>query len=53
MRIPKICLKLSFSSSKWVLHAILPLTVLSKCVAGSLNFDTVFLPDCTESCSVL
>jgi len=47
-----MCLKPSFSHSKWVLHSILSLTVLSKCVSGSSNFDTAFLPDCTKFCSV-
>jgi len=40
-------LKHSFSHSKWVLQAILSLTVPSNCVYGSSNFDTAFLPDCT------
>jgi len=53
MGIPKMCLKQSFSHSKWVLHAILFLTVLSNCVSGSSNFDTAFLPDCTKFCNVL
>jgi len=48
MRIPKMFLKLSFSHSKWVLQAIIPLTVLSNCVSGSSNFDTPFLADCTK-----
>jgi len=47
MRIPKMCLKQSFSHSKWVLQSILFLTVLSNCVSGSSNFDTPFLPECT------
>jgi len=42
MRIPKTWLILSFSYSKWVLQAILFLTVLSNCVSGSSNFDTAF-----------
>jgi len=42
--IPKMCLKQSFSHSKWVLQAILSLTVLLNCVSGSSNFDTAFLP---------
>jgi len=46
MRIPKMCLQLSFSDSKWVLHTILSLTVLSNFVSDSSNFDTVFLLDC-------
>jgi len=40
MRIPKLCLKQSFSHSKWGLQAILSLIVLSNSVSGSLNFDT-------------
>jgi len=35
-----MCLKQSFSHSKWVLQAILSLTVFS-------NLNTAFLPDCT------
>jgi len=35
IRIPKICLKQLFSYSKWVLQAILFLTVCSNCVSGS------------------
>jgi len=50
MEIPKMCLELSFSYSKWVLLAILSLTVLSNCVSVSSNFDTAFLPDCTKFC---
>jgi len=52
MRIPKICLKQSFSHSKWALHDIFSLTILSNCVSGSSNFDTTFFTDCTEFCSV-
>jgi len=52
MRIPKMCLKQPFSHSKWVLQAILSLTVPLNCVSDSLNFDTAFLPDCTKFCSV-
>jgi len=52
MKIPKMCLKLLFFYSKWVLQAILSLTVLSNCVSSSTNFDTTFLPDCTKSCSI-
>jgi len=37
MRFRKICLKLSFSHFKWVLQAILSLTVLSNCVSVSLT----------------
>jgi len=51
MRIPKMCLKQSFSHSKWVLQAILSLSVLSNCVSGSSNFDTAFFIDCTKFCS--
>jgi len=43
-----MCLKQSFSHSKWVLQAILSLTVLSNCVSDSSIFDTTFLPDCTR-----
>jgi len=52
MRIPKMCLKQSFSRSKCVLQAILSLTVLSNCFLGSSNFDTAFFPDCTQFFSV-
>jgi len=52
MTIPKMCLKQSFSHSKWVLQAVLSLTVLSNCVSGSSNFDTAFLTVCTKFCSV-
>jgi len=52
MRIPKKCLKQSFSHCKWVLQMILSLTVLLNCVSGRSNFDTTFLPDCTKFCSV-
>jgi len=51
MRIPKIYLKKSFSHSKWVLQAILSLTVFSNSVSSSSNFDIAFLPDCTKFCS--
>jgi len=37
-----MCLKQSFSHYKWVLQAFSSLTVLSNCVFGSSNFDTVF-----------
>jgi len=53
MRIPKMCLKQSFSHYKWVLQTILSLTVFSDCVSDSSKFDTAFLPDCTKLCSVL
>jgi len=52
MRIPKMCLKMFFSHSNWVLQAILSLTVLSNCVFDSSNFDTAFLSDYTKFCSV-
>jgi len=42
----------SFSHCKWILQAILSLTVLSNCVSNSSNFDPTFLPDCTKFCSV-
>jgi len=48
MRIPKMCVKQSFSHSKWVLS----LTVLSNCVSVSSNFDTAFLSYCTKFWSV-
>jgi len=44
MRIPKMCLKQSFSHSKWVLQAILSVTVYSNSVTSSSNFDTAFFP---------
>jgi len=47
-----MCLKQAFSHSKWVLHTILSLTVLSNCVFVRSNFDTAFLSDCTKFCSV-
>jgi len=47
MRIPKMFLKLAFSPFKWVLQAILSLTVLLNCVSGNSNFDSVFLSDYT------
>jgi len=50
--VPKMCLKQSFSYSKWDLQPILYMTVLSNCVSGSSNFDSDFLPNCTKSCSV-
>jgi len=52
MRIPKMCLKQSFSYSKWVLQAILSLTVLLNYVSVRSNFDTAFRPDCTTFSSV-
>jgi len=42
MRISKTCLKQSFFYSKWVLQAILSLTVLSNCVSGSSNLTLLF-----------
>jgi len=53
MRISKMCLKQSFSHSKYVLQSFLSLTVLSNCVFGSSNLDTAFLSDCTKFCNVL
>jgi len=47
-----MCLKQSFSYFKWVLQAILSLTVLSNCVFGNSIFDTAFRPDCTKFCTV-
>jgi len=47
-----MCLKQSFSYFKWVLQAILSLTVLSNWDTCSSNFDTAFFLDCTEFCSV-
>jgi len=47
-----MCLKQSFSHSKWVLQTILSLTVLSNCVSGSSNSDTAFLPDGTKFSAV-
>jgi len=46
--IPRMCLKQSLFHFKWVLQAILSLTVLSNCVLGSSNLDTAFLSDCTK-----
>jgi len=43
-----MCSKLHLSHSKWVLQAILSLTVLSNCVSGSSNFDTAFFLDCNN-----
>jgi len=45
-------LKQVFSHSKWILQAILSLTVLSDCVLDSLKFDPIFPPDSTKFCSV-
>jgi len=45
-------LKQSFSHYKWVLQAILSLTVFSNSVSNSSNFDITFLPGCTKFCSV-
>jgi len=47
-----MCLKQSFSRYKWVLQAILSLSVLSNCVSGRSNLDTGFLSDCIKLCSV-
>jgi len=48
MQISKMCIKPSFSYSKWVLQGILCLTVLSNYVFGSSNFDIPFLSDCIK-----
>jgi len=40
MRISKMWLKLSFSHHKWVLQAILPLTVVSNCISLSSKLNT-------------
>jgi len=48
-----MCLKQSFSYPKWVLQAILSLTVFLNCLSGSSNFDTAFLYDCTKFCCVV
>jgi len=53
MMIPKMCLKLSFSYSKWVLQAILFMTILSNCFSSSSNLNIAFLRDCTKFCSIL
>jgi len=47
-----MCLKELFSHSKWVLQAILSLSVFSNWVSGSSKFDTIFLCDCTKFFSV-
>jgi len=52
MKISKMYLKQSFSYSKWVISAILSLTVF-KLISVSSNFDTAILPDCTKSPGVL
>jgi len=52
MIILKMCLKQSFSHSRWVLQANLSMTVFSNCVSDSSNFDTAFFPDCTKFCNV-
>jgi len=52
IRILKMCLKQSFFHSKWVLQAILSLTIFLNCVSLSSNCDTAFLPGCTTFCSV-
>jgi len=52
MRIPKMFLKQSFYHSKWVLQAILYLTVLSNRVFVSSNFGLAFLLEYTKICSV-
>jgi len=48
MRIPKMCLKQSFYNHKWVLQAILSVTVFLNCVFGSSNFNIAFLHVCTK-----
>jgi len=47
MRIPKMCLKQSFSYYKWVFQAIFSLTVSSNCIFINSNIDSVFLSNCT------
>jgi len=47
-----MCLKQSFSHSKWVLEEILSLTVFSNCVPSSSKFNTTFLLNCTKFCNV-
>jgi len=47
-----MCLNQSFSHCKWILHAVLYLTISTNCVYGSSNFDTAFLPDFTKFCSI-
>jgi len=37
-----MCLKQSISRFKWVLQAILSVTVFSNCVSGNSDFDTFF-----------
>jgi len=34
------------------LQTVTPVTLLLCCVSGSSNFNTAFLPDCTEFCSI-
>jgi len=48
IKIPKMCLKQSFSQYNSVLQTILSLTVLSNCVSVSSEFDTAFLHYCTN-----
>jgi len=50
IRISKMCLKQSLSYYKWVLFAILSLTVLSNYRSVISNFDTAFLPYCSKFC---
>jgi len=52
MRITKMCLKHSFSHSKWVLQVILSLTVFSTCVFGSSKFHSIYLFEFIWFCSV-
>jgi len=42
MNIPKMYLKQSFSHSKWVLQAILSLTILSNCVLAVQILTSLF-----------
>jgi len=52
MTIPKMCLKKLFSHFKWVLQAISSLSSFQTVFLANSNFDTAFLPDCTQYCSV-
>jgi len=47
-----MCLKRSFSHSKWVLQAILSVTVLSNCVSDSSNVNIAIVPHSTKFCGV-
>jgi len=44
MRIPEMCLELSFCHSKWGLQVILSVTVLSKCVLAVQTLTPLFSP---------